>query len=224
MLQFLRSIAISGGTAVTLRWRRIWSWDSGNWDRIAAIAGALGVIVAIIFGLAALSGDPVIANPGPNGCRSRTPPLTNLLLISTRAPDDGSTTITDVDVRVYAREPMEGTALVSCQYGAGGEAGTSIFPNLDAPGGPIPMDVDNDGEPDTQLPGGRFFVAPGETENLSVLTEGQNGYVYELGLVVHADVNGQTQQEQFGTSEQPSDSPSTTLRLRRCPSTTGTYP
>jgi hypothetical protein len=94
-------------------------------------------------------------------------------------------------------------ALIQCTYGAGGEVGAAIFPNLDSPSGRIPMDTDGDGTKDAELPGGRFVVKPGEFEWLTILSEGTAGYVYELGYVFHTVVNGERQTEVHGTPQQP---------------------
>jgi hypothetical protein len=129
-------------------------------------------------------------------------PLTNQVEIGVTAPADAPLTVTAVDVHVFARQRMNGK-LISCTYGAGGEAGTSIHPNLDSPAGPIPMDTDGDGKTDAQLPGGRFLVNPGEFEWLTIAAKATAGYVYEIGLVFHVVVNGRQRTEMQGTPAQP---------------------
>jgi hypothetical protein len=111
-------------------------------------------------------------------------------------------TITEVKVQVFSKKRMQGD-LIQCGFGAGGELGPSILPDLDSPTGPIPMDIDGDLKPDGKIPGGRFVVKPGEAEWLTIFPEGTAGYVYEFGLVFQIVVDGEQQTEVHGTRERP---------------------
>jgi hypothetical protein len=112
------------------------------------------------------------------------------VIVGVTSPDSAPLTITQVEVRVFSKKRMQGD-LIQCGYEAGGELGSAIFPNLDSPSGPIPMDADGDGDRDGSLPGGRFVVKPGEFEWLTILADGTAGHVYELGFVFHMVVKGE---------------------------------
>jgi hypothetical protein len=129
-------------------------------------------------------------------------PLGSDVDVGVTAPNGAPVTITEVEVRVFSKTKMQGN-LIQCTYGAGGELGAAIFPNLDSPSGPIPMDTDGDGESDGTLPGGRFVVKPGEYEWLTILSKGTEGYAYALGFTFHIVVNGKPAIEVHGTPEQP---------------------
>jgi hypothetical protein len=129
-------------------------------------------------------------------------PLGSDMAVGVIAPSGRPVTITEVEVQVFVKKRMQGD-LIQCGIQAGGELGPVILPDLDSPSGPIPMDVDGDGEPDGKIPGGRFVVKPGEAEWLSILAEGTKGYVYEFGLVFHIVVDGEQRTETHGTRERP---------------------
>jgi hypothetical protein len=124
------------------------------------------------------------------------------VIVGVTSPDSAPLTITQVEVRVFSKKRMQGD-LIQCGYEAGGELGSAIFPNLDSPSGPIPMDADGDGDRDGSLPSGRFVVKPGEFEWLTILADGTAGHVYELGFVFHMVVKGEQRTEVHGTSELP---------------------
>jgi hypothetical protein len=125
------------------------------------------------------------------------------LAVGVIAPSGRPVTITEVEVQVFAKKRMQGGDRIQCGYEAGGELGPVIFPDLDSPTGPIPLDVDGDGDPDGKIPGGRFVVKPGEAEWLTILAKGTKGYVYEFGFVFHIVVDGEQRIEVHGTREQP---------------------
>jgi hypothetical protein len=129
-------------------------------------------------------------------------PLGRDMAVGVIAPSGRPATITEVEVQVFAKKRMQDD-LIQCGIQAGGELGPVILPDLDSPSGPIPMDVDGDGEPDGKIPGGRFVVKPGEAEWLSILAEGTKGYVYEFGLVFHIVVDGEQRTETHGMRERP---------------------
>jgi hypothetical protein len=131
-------------------------------------------------------------------------PLSNGMRLGVTAPHGAPVTIKKVETHVFARRPMQGD-LIACTYGAGGEDGATIFPDLDDPKKPVSMDTDGDGSVDAEIPGGRFVVKPGEFESLTIRANAAAGpgYVYEIGFTFHVVIDGQDRTEDHGTREAP---------------------
>lgn len=126
-----------------------------------------------------------------------------ILFVTTLANISSPITILDIRFEVYGRRPIEGNDRIQCQYGANGLPGTTIYPNLDFPARPIPMDIDADGSPDTTLPGGTFVVDPQGASTLTIALEGTEGHVYEYGMIIRVVENAVERRENFGNRERP---------------------
>jgi hypothetical protein len=96
--------------------------------------------------------------------RYKMAPISNIVELGITAPPDSPVTIAAVKTTTFQRYRIENGIVVQCQYGAGGEAETTIYPDLDSPQRRVPMDTDGDDEADTEMPGGRFVIRAGEFE------------------------------------------------------------
>lgn len=114
--------------------------------------------------------------------RYKMAPISNIVELGITAPPDSPVTIAAVKTTTFQRYRIENGIVVQCQYGAGGEAETTIYPDLDSPQRRVPMDTDGDDEADTEMPGGRFVIRAGEFEWLTISAQGTKGYVYEIGV------------------------------------------
>ncbi len=125
------------------------------------------------------------------------------LYVTTLANISSPITILDIRFEVYSRRPIAGDDRIQCQYGANGLPGTTIYPNLDFPARPIPMDIDADGSPDTTLPGGVFVVDPQGASTLTIVLNGTEGHVYEYGMTIRVVENVVERRVDFGSRERP---------------------
>jgi hypothetical protein len=125
------------------------------------------------------------------------------LYVTTLANTSSPITILDIRFEVYSRKSITGNDRIRCQYGANGLPGTTIYPNLDFPTRPIPMDIDADGSPDTTLPGGKFVVDPQGASTLTIALEGTEGHVYEYSMTIRVVENVVERRESFGSRERP---------------------
>jgi hypothetical protein len=126
-----------------------------------------------------------------------------VMSLTTIAGSTSPITVLDMRAVVYARHPMANNVYLRCQYGAGGFTGTEAYVDLDHSYAPTPLDIDNDGQPDTTLPGGRFVVDPKNAESLYINLSGSAGVVYEYGIQLKVVENGREEARTFGSAEHP---------------------
>lgn len=130
-------------------------------------------------------------------------PTGNVFRVDALASTTSPITILEMKYTVYGKHPVTGHDRVQCEYGAGGFGGTTVFPDLDHPNRPVPMDTDNDMIPDTKLPGGYFVVDTSKAEPLNVMMNGSQGQVYAYSVEFKVVENGEQQTVQFGSRRQP---------------------
>ncbi|WP_143268809.1 hypothetical protein [Amycolatopsis vastitatis] len=130
-------------------------------------------------------------------------PTGNVFRIDALASTTSPITILDMKYTVYGKHPVNGHDRVQCEFGAGGFGGTTVFPDLDHPSRPVPMDTDNDMIPDTKLPGGFFVVDASKAEPLNIMMNGTPGLVYAYSVEFKVVENGEQETVQFGSRQQP---------------------
>lgn len=130
-------------------------------------------------------------------------PITSTFDILVEANVTSPINISDIAIRPVTRTPQIGTDAILCQYFAGGEMGTSIRYDLENPTGRVPMDVDDDGQDDTTLPGGTFEVGTSEAETLTLILSGAPGQVYGLVFQITYSENGARETLEVGSEEDP---------------------
>lgn len=126
------------------------------------------------------------------------------LALTTIANSSSPITILSVRFVVYNRRSLMGDKRVKCVYMGGGMPGTIIYPNLDFPARPIPMQIQgSESNTRTSLPPGEFVVEPNGASLLWIDLNGTEGYVYEYAMIVRVVENAVERSEQFGSRAKP---------------------
>jgi hypothetical protein len=130
-------------------------------------------------------------------------PTGNYFRVDALASTSAPITILTAKFQVYSKHEIVGHDRIQCEYGFGGFGGTTLYPDLDHPNRPVPMDTNDDGKPDSTLPGGFFVVDPNKAEPLNIVIKGTNGQVYEYSVTFDIVENGTRKTVSFGSQQQP---------------------